>query len=112
MAKPIAKSKAAPRTARSSKGHAIRGHIRCSDPHEPEYASYLFKESGRTSELRFFDPRDDSTDAFCGGKHNEHTIAGIDFSFGEYRSRLTYYRVFLTASDIEKLVKLALKNRQ
>ena len=89
-----------PRTS----GYATRGHcsLYAKWPYTLVHSSY--RETGRTDLVDFFDPR--KKDALEAGSrwHDPEMLVGITFDLTTPQNRRSEYRVFLSSSDVSRLV--------
>ena len=100
------------KSAYLTKSFATRGHMKHSYSWYGDYLNTAFRETARSEELKLFDPTSDSNKSIADGKHNGNMAVGIEFRVGEDTERVSYFRVFLTASDVARLVKLSIKRRK
>ena len=100
------------KSAYLTKSFATRGHMKHSHSWYGDYLNSAFRETARSEELKLFDPTADSNKSIADGKHNAKMAVGIEFCVGEDTERVSHFRVFLTASDVARLVKLAIQGRK
>jgi len=98
------KSTAVARSVPRTSGYATRGHCSLSSkwPYTLVHSSY--RETGRTDLVEFFDPR--SKDGLDPGSrwHDPEMLVGITFDLTTPQNRRSEYRVFLSTSDVSRLV--------